>query len=166
MGLATPSRAAAVESVDVTPVMNMFIILIPFLVSMAVFSHLSVIEFTLPPDGGTGRIADPETLPLTVAMTDDELALARGETILAAVEKVDGLFDFAALAAVLGRLGPPAAEARVVIAIDDAVLFADIVDCMDTCRLAGYADVGLAAGTNLDRTGETGPGPGGRDADR
>ena len=152
--IATPSRAAEADGVDVTPVMNMFIILIPFLVSMAVFSHLSVIGFTLPPDGGAGRIADPEALPLTVAMTADELAVTRGETILAAAAKVDGRYDFDALADALAGAGPAGPEARVVIAIDDGVLFADMVDCMDTCRLAGYEDVGLAAGTGLDAGGE------------
>ena len=33
--------AAEVADLDVTPVMNMFIILIPFLVSMAAFTHLA-----------------------------------------------------------------------------------------------------------------------------
>jgi len=34
---------------DVTPVMNLFMVLIPFLVSMAVFTHIAVIDFSLPP---------------------------------------------------------------------------------------------------------------------
>ncbi|MFH1845566.1 MAG: biopolymer transporter ExbD [bacterium] len=174
MNLATPSRLVEDGNVDVTPVMNMFIILIPFLVSMAVFSHLSVLEFSLPADGGTGRIKDPESLPITVAMTSNELAVTRGEFILASLpilEGPDSGYDFAALTAALAplaQLAPTGTDSTVtasypqniVIAIDDGVLFADIVDCMDHCRHAGFMDVGLAAGTNLDRTKTADPAPG------
>ena len=39
---------------DVTPVMNLFMVLIPFLVSMAVFTHIAVIDFSLPPGDAAG----------------------------------------------------------------------------------------------------------------
>lgn len=160
INLPTPSRLAEGENVDVTPVMNMFIILIPFLVSMAVFSHLSVLEFSLPADGGTGRISDIEELPVTVALTTGAIAVTRGEFILATIDRTDGRYDFERLVAQLRPLAGGAEETgetgQVIIAIDDGVLFADIVDCMDHCRSAGFAEVGLAAGTNLDRGDETG----------
>jgi len=171
VNLTTPSKLVEDGNIDVTPVMNMFIIiLIPFLVSMAVFSHLSVLEFSLPADGGTGRIADPEALPITVAMTSSELAVTRGEFILASLPKLEAPgsgYDFPALTTALAPLAPTGTDAattgdspqNIVIAIDDSVVFADIVDCMDHCRLAGFSEVGLAAGTNLDRT-EAAPAPG------
>ena len=43
-----PSQTIDNADVDVTPVMNVFIILIPFLVSMAVFTHHAIVEFSLP----------------------------------------------------------------------------------------------------------------------
>jgi biopolymer transport protein ExbD len=39
-----PSELVESADLDVTPVMNMFIILIPFLVSMAVFTNLSILS--------------------------------------------------------------------------------------------------------------------------
>ncbi len=48
----TPSEVANEADIDVTPIMNMFIILIPFLVSMAVFTKLAIIEFNVPANSG------------------------------------------------------------------------------------------------------------------
>ncbi len=51
----TPSESASeVFDIDVTPVMNMFVVLIPFLVSMAVFSHFASHDFYLPSNAGAG----------------------------------------------------------------------------------------------------------------
>ena len=41
----------------------------------------------------------------------------------------------------------------VVIAVDDEVIFDDVVKCMDACRYAGFTEIGLAAGTKLDAAG-------------
>ena len=49
-----PSDAEEDTEVDVAPVMNMFIILVTFLISMAVFTHMAILEFSLPPNVGTG----------------------------------------------------------------------------------------------------------------
>ncbi|MCP4545173.1 MAG: hypothetical protein GY835_01755 [bacterium] len=142
--------------------MNMFIILIPFLVSMAVFSHLSVLQFSLPSDGNTGRVEDPQELPLTVAMTSRELAVTRGDLILATVPNVESGYDFSRLVAALIALTDGGARLdNITIAIDDEILFSEIVACMDHCREAGFIDVGLANGTNLARHGTEG----GDDAD-
>ncbi len=147
---------------DVTPIMNMFIILIPFLVSMAVFSQLSVLRFSLPADGGTGRVKDVKELPLTVAMTADELAITRGEEILVVLPRIDGVYDYESLSASLSSLGAGLEDGQnIVIAVDDDVRFEDVVGCMDHCRDSGFPKIGLAAGNNLDRAANAG----GSDAD-
>ena len=46
-----PSEAIEAEiDVDVKPIMNVLIILIPFLVSVAVYTNLAVIDMSLPPN--------------------------------------------------------------------------------------------------------------------
>ena len=148
-----PSQAAGPAEIDVTPVMNMFIILIPFLVSMAVFTHLATHAFSLPSEDGAGRARTADAVPLTVAMAADAVAVVWGDVeLLRLAVAADGSFDADRLVAVL------AAERRrhsgvdeVVVAVDDGVLCAEVVRCLDSCQAAGYGDVGLAAGTNLDR---------------
>jgi biopolymer transport protein ExbD len=152
-GFRTPSEAAEV-AIDVTPVMNVFIILIPFLVSMAVFTHLAVHRFSLPADDGPGVARTADELPITVVLADDRIAIARGDRILATSERSASGYDYAAFEEALrewrGRLPD---VARVVVAVDDPVVCADVVTCLDRCRDAGFTDVALAGGTNLDRGG-------------
>jgi len=157
LNIATPTQLADDGTLDVTPIMNMFIILIPFLVSMAVFSHLSVLQFSLPPDGGTDRIQDEIELPLTIAMTIDEIAITRGEAILLTIPHTDGRYDYESLAVALQTLRTDDNQNNnIVLAVDDNVVFENIVECMDRCRESGFEEIGLAAGTGLDRTIATG----------
>jgi biopolymer transport protein ExbD len=150
----TPAKLAEAPAVDVTPIMNMFIILLPFLISMAVFSHLTVLQFSLPADGGPGRAVADAEIPLTVAMTESEIAITRGELILATIAATELGYDFPQLIVSLQNFSADYSVAEgVVVAVDDGVVFDDVVHCMDTCRQAGFSDIGLAAGTNLDRGG-------------
>jgi biopolymer transport protein ExbD len=130
----------------------MFTILIPFLISMTAFSHLAVQAFQLPADEASGHAQVVEKLPLTVAMTTDRITLAHADRVLAYVPHGLAGYDFQALASALreARLRLPNTP-RVVVAVDDPILCADLVLCLDRCREAGFIDVGLAAGTNLDR---------------
>lgn len=146
-----PSQAAGNVDIDVTPVMNMFMILIPFLVSMAVFSNLAVQSFRLPSSEGAGQAQTAADLPWTVAVTADRIAVARGEWIFGSCDRTDEGHDFPALAAVLldAQAAQPGVE-RVVVAVDDGIICDDIVHTLDRCREAGFTDVGLAAGTGLD----------------
>ncbi len=148
--------AGAVVDLDVTPVMNMFIILIPFLVSMAVFSHLAVHSFSLPADEGPGEAKTADELPLTVALAADRIVVARGEWTLGEAARGESSYDWNALVTALesARVRLPQVD-DVVVAVDDAVVCADVVGALDRCREAGYGEVGLAAGTNLDREGDT-----------
>lgn len=147
-----PSRLAEITDLDVTPVMNMFIILIPFLVSMAVFAHLAAHRFSLPADDAAGQARTAAELPLTLAVAVDRIVLAWGDREVAALAHTDGAFDQAELLTLLAaeRTRRPDME-KIVVAVDDGVSAAGVVACLDQCRAAGFGDVGLAAGTNLDR---------------
>lgn len=147
---AVSTEITEAHAVDVTPIMNMFVILIPFLISMAVFSQLSILQFTLPPQAGARGGPAPEQLPLTIALTAQEIALTRGAVVLQTLPRSGDPRDFARLANALRDLAGPE---DVIIAIDDGLLFGDIVACMDTCRENGFTRISLAEGTGLDREG-------------
>ncbi len=78
-----PSAAVPGADLDVTPVMNMFIILIPFLVSMAAFTQLAVHEFGLPRDEGAGEAQAADELPLTVVLESAGILVVRGDVVVA-----------------------------------------------------------------------------------
>ncbi len=146
-----PSEVAgdAVE-LDITPVMNMFIILIPFLVSMAVFTHVYVIDFGLPPNVGVG-LDDSEGKPklkVTVVVAPEFVAITQGENMLDSLPGSEDTFDYVTLGARLAeRRETVDIKDEVVVAVRDAVRFQHVVRVMDVCRETGYEKIGLSSAT-------------------
>jgi len=140
-----PSAVAEVADLNVTPVMNMFIILIPFLISMSVFTQLAAHELHLPGDEGPGQTSERRDLPLTVAVGVAGLIIVQGDIVVAELPRRNGNQDLSALTSVLRSQAPD----KLVLAVDDPISTAEVVACLDACRAAGCADVGLAAGTGV-----------------
>jgi len=150
-GSGRPSEAAQVVDLDVTPVMNMFIILIPFLVSMAVFTHLASHALTLPGDEGAGQAQIEADLPVTIVLALDEIVVLKGDLVLGRLASPAVASGLPELGDLLGRLRTNRPEIeRLVLAVDDAVTCAQVVGCLDICHGAGYDDVGLADAAGHD----------------
>jgi len=98
--------AGGLETVelDVTPVMNLFLVLIPFLVSMAVFTHLAVVEFSLPPgvspDDAKGQNDEVSNeLDISIVITNKGYTIVGSGQKLPMIPKIDGKYNFTALEA-------------------------------------------------------------------
>jgi biopolymer transport protein ExbD len=145
-----PSALAGVADLDVTPVMNMFIILIPFLISMTAFTHLAVHDFRLPGDESADHATERADLPLTVAVSVSGLLLAQGDVVIGQWSRHGAEQDLVGLAERLRDQTP----GPLVLAVDGPVLTAEVVACLDACRASGFTDVALAAGTDASLSGE------------
>jgi biopolymer transport protein ExbD len=136
--------------IDVTPIMNMFIILIPFLVSMAVFTHLAVLRMSLPPNVGAGLAGSDDTpkVKMTMVVAPEYLAITHGDKMLDSIPVVDGEYDLAAFAARLDKWRAiPDCSDEAIVAVRDKVRFKHVVHVMDACRKAGFAKLGLSNAT-------------------
>ncbi len=140
-----PSANAEAADLDVLPVMNMFIILIPFLISMSAFLHLAAHEFNLPKDDGSGQAVFRNDLPITVAVGHEGFLVVQGDLVLAELPNQEGGLDYPGLTALL-KIHPPK---RLMVAVDDQVTTSDLVLCLDAIRSAGCTDIGLAAGVGV-----------------
>ncbi|MBL8027986.1 MAG: biopolymer transporter ExbD [Fibrobacteres bacterium] len=137
---------------DVTHVMNLLVILIPFLVSMAVFTQISSINFSLPPaassDGAAGGEA-PETdkLDISIAITSTGFTIAGTGQVMPPISKVNGVYDLTALDKILRavKMSYPQQE-DIILLVEQEVLYEDIVSVMDVCRDAQYPNIGLSGG--------------------
>jgi len=138
-----PSLAADVADLDVTPVMNMFIILIPFLVSMAAFSHLVAHDLGLAADEGAEHATEQQDAPLVVAVGSAGLTVVAGDLVAADLPRTGGKLDLSALTAQLRAIAP----GQVVLAVDEEIMADEVVACLDACRAAGCDALKLAAGT-------------------
>jgi biopolymer transport protein ExbD len=145
-----PSEKADTVDLDVTPVMNMFVILIPFLVSMAVFTHYSVLEFGLPPNAGmAGGGPSKADLKLTLVMGSAGFELVVGDSLMDSVSLGGNNGGLSGLESSLARVRAGLnRKDEVVVAVNDGIVFDKVVRVMDLCRKTGFEKVALAEGPN------------------
>jgi biopolymer transport protein ExbD len=87
---------------DVTPFMNLMIVLVPVLLLSMVFTHTTVIDLNFPSGEGAEAAFDPDLVHLEVVVKSEgfDVADGRGGTIKS-IPKVDGEYDFAQLSLVM-----------------------------------------------------------------
>jgi biopolymer transport protein ExbD len=140
--------------IDMTPMMNMLIILISFLVTMVVFTHLAVIKFNLPPSGvgeaQANQAADTVTHPevdITVLISENGFQVIGEGRKLDPIPKNRKGYDYPKLGQFMKSLKTeyPTAES-VVLLIDSTILYQDIISSMDIVRENKFPNILLSGG--------------------
>jgi len=123
---------------DVTAFINLIIVLVPFLLSVAVFSHLSVLDMALPAQS-TGALEklSPDKLNLEVVIRDEKIDVGDriGGLIQSIPKTAAGAYDYAQLAAVMRMIKerfPDKTDATVL--SDPNVSYDVLVQVMDALR--------------------------------
>jgi biopolymer transport protein ExbD len=152
------SDAAEIEApdVDVTPMMNILIILLVLLISMAVFTRISMLSFSLPPNVGTGLAPDGEKpkLKMTIVIAPQYCALTYGETMLDSVPLSGNDNDFLIIKdKILKRKETMDLSNEAVVAVRDKVRFQNMVKVMDICRESGFDKIGVSSATENAENG-------------
>ena len=147
-----PSDAGEID-LDVTPLMSIFLILIPFLVSMVVLTHLTILNFSLPPNVGAGaaasRSSDKPTVKLMVVVAPAYIAITRGETLLDSIPSIVTGYNLDSLRKqLIVRRTTSVADSQVVVASADNIRLKHVVAIMDECKRAGFAAIGLSSATS------------------
>jgi biopolymer transport protein ExbD len=148
MKRANKSLGNSVESLDldVTPFMNIMMLFIPFLSAMAVFTHVAIVEFSLPPAQITGATTgENKELDISIVITDDGFRIVGTGKKLDIITKVRGDYQFEQLRALLKaiKFEYPSQKSVVLVMAPD-VLYDDIIRFMDTCRESQFPDIGLS----------------------
>jgi biopolymer transport protein ExbD len=148
-----PSEAIEAEiDIDVKPIMNVLIILIPFLVSVAVYTNLAVIDMSLPPNvtaaAGAGPANQKPRLKITVLVAQTYCAITLGETLLDSIPRAGDEYPYDTLAArLLVRRAGADVKDEVIVAPRDRIHFRYVVRIMDACKKTGFEKVSLASAT-------------------
>lgn len=130
---------------DVTPIMNLFMVLIPFLVSMAVFTHIAVIDFSLPPAQSGTDNAESKELDISIVITSNGFRIIGTGKKLDLVEIKHGQYDFEQLRVLLKAIKfQYPSQKSVVLVMESDILYDDIVKFMDICRESQFPDIGLS----------------------
>ena len=149
------SHGAAID-LDMTPMMNMLIILISFLVTMVVFTQLAVIKFNLPPQGGGGgdeAKAASDSTPKAPSVDITVLVSENGFQVIGEGRKLDPIpkgtkdYDYTRLGQFMKKLKEeyPTSE-DVVLLIDSAIQYQDIITTMDVMREQRFPNILLSGG--------------------
>lgn len=148
MKRANKSLGGQIESIDLdmTPVMNLFIVLIPFLMSMAVFTHIAVIEFSLPPaQGAGGETEQTKELDISIVVTNGGFRIVGTGKKLDIIPKVRGKYQMKQLRALLKAVKfQYPSQSSVVLVFEGNILYDDIIKFMDVCRESQFPDIGLS----------------------
>jgi biopolymer transport protein ExbD len=146
------SRERTDVEVNLTAVMNIFLILVPFLLLTAVFARIAVLEISLPTGSGagSGSSAPPEkSMLVIIAVRENGNMQIQTTTTQIVFEtiyaKPNAEYDYDTLIEQLKRLKLefPWLE-ELVMQPSDNVKYDVIIKIMDRCREQGFPNISLA----------------------
>ena len=117
------------------PMIDIFTVLVTFLLMTAVFSRITIVELDLPSANAT--VASAPAFRLEVIVRNEGFELTNGHALIATIPKVDDKFDFAKLgelALSLKRDYPQAEDASVL--LQPEISYDDLIQVMDVLRTA------------------------------
>ncbi len=121
---------------DVTPFMNLMIVLVPVLLLSMVFTHTTVIDLNFPTGEAASGDFDPDAVHLEVAVYQDRLVVAdgRGGTIKK-IPALDDGHDFKQLSEVMQELKRRMPEKDdITVLLEEDTPYQTLVSVMDKVR--------------------------------
>ena len=118
------------------PMIDIFTVLVTFLLMTAVFSRITILELELPSASGGPTVAEPE-FRLEVILRKEGFELTNGTSVIAAVPKVGGKYDLKALSELaqsLKRDHPEVDDASIL--LEPKIEYDDLIQAMDAIRSA------------------------------
>jgi biopolymer transport protein ExbD len=146
------NRIRKPAEVMLVPMIDIFVVLVTFLLMTAVFSRITILQLDLPSADSGAAPAAPE-FRLEVIVRESGFELTNGESLIAALPKVDGEYDFAMLAQLAQQLkseNPNVDDASVL--LERTVKYDYLIQVMDAIR---SAELPAAAGSAADHPGAT-----------
>src|SRR5688572_392935 len=118
------------------PMIDIFTVLVTFLLMTAVFSRITILQLDLP-SSNSSSASTPPAFRLEVIVRHEGFELTNGSKLIATLPKVDGAYDFkslTAMAVALKQEYPDANDASVL--LDKTVQYDYLIQAMDAIRTA------------------------------
>jgi len=135
--------------VDVTPMMNVFVILIPFLVSMAVFTQLSIVRFTVPPNVDNPTVTQSDQSPkprVTIELQQQFATITLADSLFDSLAVGGDPLDVAAFRPGLSNARRAAEDnEQVIIAPASTIAVQSIITAIDAAREVGFSSYALSS---------------------
>ena len=124
------------EILNLTPMMDVFTVLVVFLLITAVFTSITIMELSVPASAG-GPASNRPNFAIEVIVRKAGLEIANGRTVEATIPKKDDKYDLKKLSEMLVQLKaqyPEKEEATVL--MEPKVEYDHLIQVMDTVRVA------------------------------
>lgn len=136
------------DNLNITPVMNIFLILVPFLLLTAVFVNIAILEFSLPSSDAQAREAAQKknTVVTILTISESGFELRTKGIKFPAIQKGSDGFDYQALIQKLREVKAKHAETEdIIIAPESTIRYETIIKVMDRCRENGFPNISISA---------------------
>ena len=127
---------------NLIPMMDILTVLVIFLLITAVFTHITIMELSIPTQAGGSAVNMPN-FSIEVIVRKAGLEIANGSSVEAAIPKKDNKYDLEMLSKMLTRLKaqyPEKADATVLIEPD--IQYDYLIQIMDAIREADVLEEG------------------------
>jgi len=119
---------------DITTFLNLMVALIPFLLITAVFSHVAILELSIPTGAGAGGANKPN-FTIEVVIRSAGFELSNGAQVVAAIPKKDDQYDMETLSALLNQLKDDYPDKEdVTILVEPGIEYDYLIQFMDAVR--------------------------------
>jgi biopolymer transport protein ExbD len=148
------NRMRKPAEIMLVPMIDIFTVLVTFLLMTAVFSRLTILQLELPSSTETSAGPPPE-FRLEVIVRKEGFELTNGTQLIATLPKVEGEYDFkklTELAVALKREYPKASDASVLLERD--VEYDYLIQSMDAIRTAEVPAEGSTTESSTDADGQ------------
>lgn len=128
--------APQVQDLDVTPFLNLMVVLIPFLLATAVFSQVAIQELNLPQAAAGGVTPDKPLVTIEVMVRKSSLEIGNGKVITVSIPNKEDKYDLEALSLELRALKaryPDKEDINVL--IEPRIRYSDVIAVMDAVKV-------------------------------
>jgi biopolymer transport protein ExbD len=138
-------RELVENDLDIMPLMNLFVALIPMLLISAVFLNVTVIEMDAPPEGLTAEPDNKQAEPLHLAVTirDDFFVVEGNKLKKAVIDRRTDDPETALSETLVAVVAAHPANQDVMIISEAKTRYDDIIAVMDITRAAGLPSASL-----------------------
>lgn len=132
------------NDLEIMPLMNLFVAMIPMLLISAVFLNVTVIDMKAPPEAADNAGGDKkESLALAVTIKDNFFVIEGRKLTKKVIARVDDDADDQLASALVGIVNSHPGNRDVMIISQPQTKYSDIIAVMDISRESGLPSVSL-----------------------
>ena len=136
------------DDVNITPVMNLFLVLVPFLLLTTEFVRIAVLELSLPSQSQLSKQQNKSQKPpilILLAINENGFEIKAPKMSFDKIPKSANKFAFKRLANELKKIKARYGDTEeITIQPDEVIMYETIVDVMDACRDNGFPNISVS----------------------